>query len=227
LHNFEFLLGKASGKYFMWAADDDRWESWFIERCVNALEQKGSSAAAAMTEVQYFTNAGLCEFFAEGAAFYDRPISSPLERVEFLLDHNYGNLFYSVFRRDVLLSDGQPLFSSLGLRSLNEIPILLQVAARGDWIVLPDVGMKKQTRMPTYRQARWERRGGLLPKECRADSLSSLRSLHKYHAEALREIRKSIDCLALHPREKARAKAKASRNIWRHFLSLAIGYKFR
>jgi glycosyltransferase involved in cell wall biosynthesis len=223
--NFDFLLGKAIGTYFMWAADDDRWESWFIERCVDALERHGPSAAAAVTEAQYFTDDGVCDFFSEGKAFYGRTGLGRLERLQLLLDHNYGNLFYSVFRREALLLDGAPLISALGFRSLNEIPILLQVAARGDWIVLPEAGIKKQTRLPTYRQARWEMEGGRLSKECRATSLRSVRSLYKYHAEALKEIGQSIGCLPLSGEEKKQLKARAARNIWRHFAYVAIGYK--
>jgi len=35
--NFEFLLKKATGKYFMWAADDDEWDRTFIETGIKAL----------------------------------------------------------------------------------------------------------------------------------------------------------------------------------------------
>ncbi len=35
--NFQFLLDKASGEYFMWAADDDFWDDDFIEVCVNGM----------------------------------------------------------------------------------------------------------------------------------------------------------------------------------------------
>jgi glycosyltransferase involved in cell wall biosynthesis len=37
--NFQFLLNNATGKYFMWAADDDNWDANFIEVCVAALEK--------------------------------------------------------------------------------------------------------------------------------------------------------------------------------------------
>jgi len=36
--NFQFLLDKAAGEYFMWAADDDYWEANFIEVCVNGMK---------------------------------------------------------------------------------------------------------------------------------------------------------------------------------------------
>jgi glycosyltransferase involved in cell wall biosynthesis len=32
--NFKFVLAKATGEYFMWAADDDEWDPSFVERCV-------------------------------------------------------------------------------------------------------------------------------------------------------------------------------------------------
>ncbi|MEO8962108.1 MAG: glycosyltransferase family 2 protein [Ginsengibacter sp.] len=35
--NFQFLLDNASGEYFMWAADDDFWDTNFIEVCVNGM----------------------------------------------------------------------------------------------------------------------------------------------------------------------------------------------
>lgn len=37
--NFQFLLDKASGEYFMWAADDDSWDENFIETCLDGLER--------------------------------------------------------------------------------------------------------------------------------------------------------------------------------------------
>ncbi len=36
--NFKFVLEKAAGEYFMWAADDDEWESNFIEVCLRSSE---------------------------------------------------------------------------------------------------------------------------------------------------------------------------------------------
>ena len=32
--NFKFVLQQAKGKYFMWASDDDVWDSQFIEECI-------------------------------------------------------------------------------------------------------------------------------------------------------------------------------------------------
>ena len=37
--NFQFVLGQATGRYFMWAADDDDWDAHFVERCVAGFDR--------------------------------------------------------------------------------------------------------------------------------------------------------------------------------------------
>ncbi|MCZ2460039.1 MAG: glycosyltransferase [Chitinophagales bacterium] len=43
--NFQFLIDKASGRYFMWAADDDEWDSNFIDVCLNGLLNEPEAVA--------------------------------------------------------------------------------------------------------------------------------------------------------------------------------------
>jgi glycosyltransferase involved in cell wall biosynthesis len=38
--NFQFLLDKANGEFFMWAADDDYWDNNFIEVCVQGMQAR-------------------------------------------------------------------------------------------------------------------------------------------------------------------------------------------
>ncbi|PKL65051.1 MAG: hypothetical protein CVV32_05760 [Methanomicrobiales archaeon HGW-Methanomicrobiales-3] len=35
LFNFEFVLAKATGEFFVWAADDDEWKEQYIEKCLD------------------------------------------------------------------------------------------------------------------------------------------------------------------------------------------------
>jgi glycosyltransferase involved in cell wall biosynthesis len=44
--NMEFLLRQAKGDYFMWAGDDDLWDSEFISIHVNTLENSPSAISA-------------------------------------------------------------------------------------------------------------------------------------------------------------------------------------
>jgi glycosyltransferase involved in cell wall biosynthesis len=46
LGNFKYLLNRASGEYFMWAASDDRWHPDFISNLVESLEIDKSASVA-------------------------------------------------------------------------------------------------------------------------------------------------------------------------------------
>jgi len=41
-YNFDYVLRKATGEYFMWAADDDEWEKGFIQTCIDNISDAGS-----------------------------------------------------------------------------------------------------------------------------------------------------------------------------------------
>jgi len=55
--NFKFVLEKANGEYFMWAADDDLWEPAFVERLVSCLILEPDMAIA-MTGVKRIDESG-------------------------------------------------------------------------------------------------------------------------------------------------------------------------
>jgi glycosyltransferase involved in cell wall biosynthesis len=55
--NFQFLLDKATGDYFMWAADDDNWDLNFIEVCVNGMETK-KDVALCMSDLKLILQDG-------------------------------------------------------------------------------------------------------------------------------------------------------------------------
>jgi glycosyltransferase involved in cell wall biosynthesis len=40
--NFQFVLRHATGDYFMWAADDDEWSTFFVEKCLQACVNEES-----------------------------------------------------------------------------------------------------------------------------------------------------------------------------------------
>ena len=55
--NFQFLLDKARGEYFMWAADDDQWAPDFIEVCVGEMESN-TGLALCMTNIRIVGEGG-------------------------------------------------------------------------------------------------------------------------------------------------------------------------
>jgi glycosyltransferase involved in cell wall biosynthesis len=69
LFNFNFVLQKATGKYFMWAADDDEWELFFIESCINEFSKSKKEYVAVMLETQYFSKENKFDFFQRESLF--------------------------------------------------------------------------------------------------------------------------------------------------------------
>lgn len=49
--NFQFLLDRARGEYFMWAADDDFWDPNFIEVCIRGM-LANSDVVLSMTDLK-------------------------------------------------------------------------------------------------------------------------------------------------------------------------------
>jgi glycosyltransferase involved in cell wall biosynthesis len=226
-HNFKFVLGQSTGKYFMWAADDDKWNDFYIAELVNCLETLGPQYVAANFEAQYFDrNGNLFEFFEEGKPFYDFFDTNAFNRITHMLKFNYGNIIYSLYNRDVL-QNGNLIYAD------NEIPFLLQIIQRGNWCVLPKVGFYKQTVSDTYQQAKWEKTGGKLPtggyirlKPVNA-LFNNIKSSFGYHIIALRNIKKAVKTLGLNPQQYIRVHIMLDFFIWQHLGQLIVGYKRR
>ena len=225
--NFLFVLEKSHGQYFMWAADDDLWEDFYIEELVSFLEDPSMQEfVAANFEAQYIgEDNSLFEYFPEGTPFYNYQSTATFDRLMHMLKFNYGNIIYSLYRRDVLERDGL-IFAQ------NEIPFLLQVSQIGNWKVLPKVGFYKRTILPTYIQARWEMEGGWLNKTLRDNStrkphrfIFRLLELIPYHQIVLRDIKKALDGLDVNVWRKIKLKMLAQYLIGKHLLQLSWGFK--
>ena len=121
------------------------------------------------------------------------------------------------------------------LRSINailvdkQIPFLLQVAEKGQFLVLPKVGFHKKTVAQTYRQAKWEKQGGALPDSSfTLGYYRSLRSNLSYHRTALTFITRSIsESLTISNAEKERLSKVAKRSIQKHFRTFVFRWKRR
>jgi glycosyltransferase involved in cell wall biosynthesis len=220
-NNYFFVFEKAKGEFYMWAADDDQWEPWFVERCVEALVQTPKRVAA-ITEVQYVGNNSPYPFFSEGYAFYR--CSSPRNEMLYVLDNNYGNLIYSIFRRDALMTKGNLFWEVAQLTTYNEITPLLHAAQCGVFIVLPEIGMYKQVPENVYLQARWEYIGGRLPRP-RVNSFASIYQTVKYHVAVYHDIKKGATLLSLDADTRKTILKRAKTNLFKHVMFMIVGYK--
>jgi hypothetical protein len=219
--NFAFTLGKASGTYFMWAADDDRREPWMVETLVRQLESNRDLALACV-EAQYFDGERRFPAFAEGRPFYHKPPASPSRRAAQMLKHNYGNLVYGLFSTAVI-REAIPYFG------LNEVAFLVKVASLGGVRVAKQVGFYKQARAQVVAQAQWEMQGGKLPTRTAVlPSFPEAHSAARYHWHALQP---ALNCIAsmrnVSPTGRRRLQGMACCTIGAHCGSLVIGWKPR
>jgi hypothetical protein len=223
--HFDSLLQRARGDFFMWAADDDRFAPDFVATCLAALERTGPACVAATMSAQYETEAGPYAFFAEGACFAGPPVADLEARLARVIDRNFGNLFYSLFRRAALFRAGCSAVSLVG-PTCNEIPMFLAVAVNGDFHLVPRVGLVKAASLPVIRQAEWEMAGGRLP-GYRGLRPRDAAAHVRYHRQVYRECCAALARIDLAPAVAAHARRRLRLALARHAVSLAIGYKRR
>jgi len=51
--NFKYVLERASGEFFMWAADDDEWDEFFIEQCLKELQKHNAVSVMSHFETSF------------------------------------------------------------------------------------------------------------------------------------------------------------------------------
>jgi glycosyltransferase involved in cell wall biosynthesis len=138
LFNYHFVLEKASGQYFMWAADDDEWENTFVEQNVSHLNYS-PKICLAMCQVTYSiaeTNEEIR--FTQGQVF-SKYKTSTWHKYKNALTQRYGELFYGIYRRDILAGVQLPTLEIVH-------PVLLRAMLHKDRevYVSPDFLFKKK-----------------------------------------------------------------------------------
>jgi glycosyltransferase involved in cell wall biosynthesis len=222
INNFNYVLKRAAGQYFMWAADDDEWDLTFIETCVAEHQKLGQEYVAVMTETQYFWGSKKFDFFPEGRAFYDTDIQNVEDRLFHMITNNYGDLYYSMFARDALFEGDVTFFDFIAATSLNEIPLFLYVCTKGKWRVLPEVKFYKHSSPKSVAQARWENVGGALPEKIATNEYKTNLS---YHNDACLHIESTIYKLNISDGLKANLIKEVYIKIMTHFGFLLNGFK--
>jgi glycosyltransferase involved in cell wall biosynthesis len=95
--NFQFVLSKATGEYFMWAADDDEWQPEFVQVCLSKI----GSAGSVMTGFNVLLR-------ASGQSVVERLPAISYAAPAFVNATNFLNnlqpsLIYGLHRRDTIL----------------------------------------------------------------------------------------------------------------------------
>jgi len=225
IRNFDFVLNQSEGEYFMWAAHDDLWEPRFLEVLIREFQKLPEGVVAIGCEAQYMVGMEKKPFFAEGKAFYRPLFELEIDRVSHMLKHAYGNLFYSLYRRQALFLNGVSILSATARVSLNELPLFIPVAFQGNWKILSEVLFYKETTMPTYSQARWEMEGGLLPCCSIRHFISGVFYGLKYHILTAVDISRSIGTLPLSGPSQKRLQVRSLFILLGHFILCMIHYK--
>ncbi len=225
IYNFKFVLEKANGEFFMWAADDDEWEPDFIEKCCVPFHNSSKNYAAVMTEAQYFVGKHEFEFFREGEPFYTFYSNNKMQRLKFMMKNNYGNLFYSLFRRNLLFQNGKNLFDLIKIQSLNEIFVFLFVIQNGNWKVFPEVGFYKQAIRTIYEGAKWEKMGGKLPNSGSLSFYLGLKASILYHLNATKAINQIINMLQISKFQRTTLKVLNLCHMIKHLCNLILRIK--
>ena len=84
--NFEFVYRQATGEYFMWAADDDRRSSTYIEKLIAALQERPAAVLCAM-EACYETPDKVVQFFPQYSEIYSGLGGTKKDRILKMMAH--------------------------------------------------------------------------------------------------------------------------------------------
>jgi glycosyltransferase involved in cell wall biosynthesis len=148
VQNFRNALLLSTGPYFMWAADDDQWDRSFVSTLVGILESEQDVVLAA-AEAQYqLVDGQRLPYFPEGKRWYKRASGGSLGGVLRAVWGNYGNLIYGIYRRDALVRGSDTVLDAC--KFINEIPVFVQVAARGHILVCDQVLWYKTVPYATF-----------------------------------------------------------------------------
>ena len=219
--NFEFVFRQATGIYFMWAADDDRRSLTYVEKLIAALQERPAAVLCGM-EACYETADETVEFFPQYSEIYSGLGGCKKDRILKMIAHlGTANIIYGLFRRDALLHQGVPAARWIG-KTLNEHPLFVLVADKGDVVCLPEVGLWKRATTDTVEFARWHAEGGFYR---RGPNLRHVRSIYKFHRSVMGEIDAAIEALDLPQAHIAEIRRRQRRELAKHAIHLLAGWK--
>lgn len=137
--NFEFVLMKATGKYFLWAEDEDSFEPAFVEKLAGCMESQPDLVA--------------CTCDVNAVDMYDhliwttqldtvRPTANWNEARKLFFRYPTSNIYFFIlgmFRTDILKKSNIHYLSGWkGYGTYSEVPFLAQIAVLGRMAAIPE-----------------------------------------------------------------------------------------
>lgn len=131
--NFQFVLKKATGDFFVWAADDDEWKENFIESCLNSFQKETILVCTKMET--HWRKSGKIEPILFPSLSED---ISAYERIRSFLNCPVPSMFYGLYDRLKLLNifefkdsfDFYDCAMLLRILSMSSVPIIQDVLYR-------------------------------------------------------------------------------------------------
>ena len=131
--NFNLAFRESTGPFFMWAADDDRWEPSYVSACLSVL-RAAPSAVLACSRVRFVDEAG--DLVELDPLLYDNPdLSSPKigRRIRILLSRGAWYQVYGLMRRDSLAR------TRLHTNAYGaDVVLLVELALLGPFVLVPE-----------------------------------------------------------------------------------------
>lgn len=100
IENYKFVLSKAKGKYFMWAADDDLFEPNYVSSCIEYLEKNSDCILCTSNAIQYINDSKV-----EKTKYSCKTMGiNQLSRIKYTISHTRKSCFaiYGLIRSDIL-----------------------------------------------------------------------------------------------------------------------------
>ena len=136
--NFERVLELATGKYFMWAAHDDLWNSAYIPNCVDML-QKRRDAVLCCSSLRFIDKDGA--LIKQDYDGYDNPdLTNPAisERVKSLISRKGWYAIYGLIKSSILKEALRRVRKTRNKYGYDVI-LLLQLCLMGPFCKVPHV----------------------------------------------------------------------------------------
>jgi glycosyltransferase involved in cell wall biosynthesis len=137
--NFEFVFTKASGKYFLWAEDEDLFEPKFIEKLVECMEAQPELVACA-SDVKTIDNQ---DNFVALHQLDSIRLSTDWDKArQLFFRYPTSNVFFCIlgmFRTDILRKANiRHLVGWKGYETNGEVPFLAEIATFGRIAAIPE-----------------------------------------------------------------------------------------